>query len=247
MWTPEEGQTIDKYFKKSEINEDVKFRTFKVFAINDAKSMTARAKQILSWRKFGGVLLLGYEMYRILTSVNKNKSKKDEDLDPNVLDRINTEVKAALIDPGPDLVVCDEGHRIKNCNAATSQALKNIKTKRRIVLTGYPLQNKLMEYWCMVDFVRPNYLGQKSEFTNMFERPITNGQCTDSDENDKKLMRYRAHVLYHMLKGFVQRFVYCKNNFLKQLLKYCIFQSKSFSIKESTSRQMRIRCDVSDE
>ncbi|KAK6639775.1 hypothetical protein RUM43_008050 [Polyplax serrata] len=198
MWLPKESTS-----------EDVRCREFDLYIVNESlKNIKSRAKVILDWQKSGGVLLMGYELFRLLSlkkSYKSKKKKKDAEEDDARTKELIEEVYSALVVPGPDLVICDEGHRIKNSHATTSQALKQIKTKRRIVLTGYPLQNNLLEYWCMVDFVRPNYLGTKTEFSNMFERPIQNGQCIDSTPQDKRLMRYRAHVLHSLLEGFVQR------------------------------------------
>ncbi|XP_074861181.1 helicase ARIP4 [Carettochelys insculpta] len=213
MWLPA-PETLPADYNPKEIQP----RFFKVHILNDEhKTTAARAKVVTDWVTEGGVLLMGYEMYRLLSlkksfaSGRKKKTKKQAgpviiDLDEE--DRQQELLKGiekALSRPGPDVVICDEGHRIKNCHASTSQALKNIRSRRRVVLTGYPLQNNLIEYWCMVDFVRPDFLGTRQEFSNMFERPILNGQCIDSTPQDVRLMRYRSHVLHSLLEGFVQR------------------------------------------
>ncbi|MGH0190802.1 UNVERIFIED_CONTAM: hypothetical protein FKN15_050921 [Acipenser sinensis] len=198
--------------------EEILPRTCKVHILNDEhKTTVARAKVISDWSTGGGVLLMGYEMYRLLSLkksfVTGRKKKPKKPTGPVIIDLDEEDrqqellkvMEKALSRPGPDVVICDEGHRIKNCHASTSQALKSIHTRRRVVLTGYPLQNNLIEYWCMVDFVRPDFLGTRQEFSNMFERPILNGQCMDSTPQDRRLMRYRSHVLHSLLEGFVQR------------------------------------------
>lgn len=231
MWLPSKPDLItdsNGIVVEASDSSTVRYRDFQVYLLSDNhKTTMARAKVIGEWNHNGGVLLMGYELYRLLSTVTPSmsssksmptKKKKMPTPDkmngePEVIDLDEEEkhmelligVQKALCRPGADLVICDEGHRIKNDQANISQALKKIHTRRRVVLTGYPLQNNLQEYWCMVDFVRPNFLGTKQEFCNMFERPILNGQCSDSTPSDVRVMRYRAHVLHSLLEGFVQR------------------------------------------
>lgn len=100
-----------------------------------------RLKILNQWHKCGqpgypeaGVLLLGHEAFRILVL-----KKREEE-------RIDEQIQKCLLDP--DLVICDEGHVIKNPKSAISQAVSKLKTTKRIILTGTPIQNNLKECEC---------------------------------------------------------------------------------------------------
>lgn len=77
---------------------------------------------------------MGYDMFRNLSSETSRLKKREKET-----------IQKALVDPGPDLVVCDEGHLLKNSKTSLSKAVNRLKTLRRIVLTGTPLQNNLNE------------------------------------------------------------------------------------------------------
>ncbi|NXT25179.1 RAD54 protein, partial [Syrrhaptes paradoxus] len=57
------------------------------------------------------------------------------------------------------LVICDEGHRLKNSENQTYQALNSLNTPRRVLISGTPIQNDLLEYFSLVHFVNSGILG----------------------------------------------------------------------------------------
>ncbi|XP_052027662.1 transcriptional regulator ATRX isoform X2 [Apodemus sylvaticus] len=173
------------------LNDDEKLEVSELATV---KRPQERSYMLQRWQEDGGVMIIGYEMYRNLAQGRNVKSRKLKEI-----------FNKALVDPGPDFVVCDEGHILKNEASAVSKAMNSIKSRRRIILTGTPLQNNLIEYHCMVNFIKENLLGSIKEFRNRFINPIQNGQCADSTMVDVRVMKKRAHILYEMLAGCVQR------------------------------------------
>ncbi len=64
----------------------------------------------------------------------------------------------------PDLIVLDEAQRIKNWESKTSRAIKRLRSRYAVVLTGTPLENKLEELYSIVQFVDDRRLGPAFQF-----------------------------------------------------------------------------------
>ncbi|XP_075215180.1 DNA repair and recombination protein RAD54B-like [Lycorma delicatula] len=104
-----------------------------------------------------------------------------------------------------DLIICDEGHRLKNNNIRTSMLLNQIHCRRRVLLTGTPIQNDLQEFHALVDFVNPGILGTYTEFRKTYEEPIVMSRQPRADEYIRKKGENMAQKLNHKTSGFILR------------------------------------------
>jgi SNF2 family DNA or RNA helicase len=99
------------------------------------RSVGQRVALLKDWYDHGGILFLGYEIFRELTLPRTDEHES---------------FLHYLQNPGPDVVICDESHRVKNVKTSLYANLIKLKTPSRICLTGSPLQNNLDEYFYMV-------------------------------------------------------------------------------------------------
>jgi len=128
----------------------------------DFTSTAQNSRKRLSerWEKSGGIMLVTQD-----TLSRAIKSKKNEDTAACY--------KRVFITPGPDALFIDEGHlMLKNRNTGISKVLFSMATPRRIVLTGTPLQNNLLEFYQMANWVDKGCLGTEAEFEKKFASKI---------------------------------------------------------------------------
>ena len=107
--------------------------------------------------------------------------------------------------PGIDIVIADEGHRLKTAKNKSAQAIKALNTPRRIILSGTPIQNDLSEFFMMVDFVNPDLLGSFKTFTKEFETPIVKSRQPGATEKDIEKGEARSDELASLTGMFILR------------------------------------------
>ena len=82
-------------------------------------------------------------------------------------------------------LIIDEAQNIKNPETAQTKAVKKIKAGIKIAMSGTPVENRLMEYWSIFDFVNPGYLGNTNWFNEEYARPI------ELNQDKKRLEKFR--------------------------------------------------------
>ncbi|XP_051138731.1 protein PHOTOPERIOD-INDEPENDENT EARLY FLOWERING 1 isoform X2 [Andrographis paniculata] len=97
-------------------------------------------------------------------------------------------------------LILDEAHLIKNWKSQRWQTLLNFNSKRRILLTGTPLQNDLMELWSLMHFLMPHIFQSHQEFKDWFSNPIS-GMVEGQEKVNKEVI----DRLHNVLRPFILR------------------------------------------
>eukprot|EP00795_Rhopilema_esculentum_P004315 gene4315-20520_t len=154
------------------------------------------------------------------------------------------------------MLICDEAHRLKNLNNQTYEALNLLKTKRRILISGTPIQNDLLEYFSLVHFVNSSMLGEVSEFKRKYENPILKGRDSDATDDQKKkgeeklaellsivsrcIIRRTSAILSKYLPVKVEQVVCCKLTPLQVAMYKAFLNSKALKLQMAANQSSKM-------
>lgn len=108
-------------------------------------------------------------------------------------------------DCGIDLVVCDEAHKLKNDEAATTKCISALPAKRRLLISGTPIQNSLEEFFTLVSLANPGVFGELSEFRRKFANPILRGREPTATREERQKAEEMLSEVSHVTDQFILR------------------------------------------
>lgn len=130
-------------------------------------------------------------------------------------------------------VALDEAQNIKNAGAKQSDAVRSLPARRRVALTGTPVENRLSELWSLMDFCNPGLLGGQGDFRRRFAVPI-----------ERHHSRARANQLRGLVRPFVLRRLKTDPNITADLpekvesREYCRLTPEQANLYETTVKRM---------
>ncbi|CDQ61816.1 unnamed protein product [Oncorhynchus mykiss] len=148
----------------------------------------------------------GFKILTYYGSQKERKLKRQGWTKPNAFHVCITSYKLVLQDHQAfrrkswRYLILDEAQNIKNFKSQRWQSLLNFNSQRRLLLTGTPLQNSLMELWSLMHFLMPHVFQSHREFKEWFSNPLT-GMIEGSQEYNEGLVKR----LHKVLRPFLLR------------------------------------------
>ena len=181
------------------------------------KSMVIMPKSLIyNWeneiKKFSPKLKVG-----VYYGINRDfSSLKKVDVILTTYGTIRNDIEN-LLEHKFDLLILDESQNIKNINSQTTKAVLLLNAKKRIALSGTPIENNLLELYSLFRFLNPEMFGSVQRFTNSYILPIQKYSDTSTIEELKKkiypflLRRVKKEVLED-LPDKIEKLVYVDMN-----------------------------------
>jgi TATA-binding protein-associated factor len=101
--------------------------------------------------------------------------------------------------------VLDEGHIIKNTKTKITKAIKLLKANHRLILSGTPIQNNVLELWSLFDFLMPGFLGTERQFNERYGRPILLSRDAKSSSKEQEAGALAMESLHKQVLPFLLR------------------------------------------
>ncbi|XP_075699357.1 TATA-binding protein-associated factor 172 isoform X1 [Rhinoderma darwinii] len=101
--------------------------------------------------------------------------------------------------------ILDEGHVIKNGKTKLSKAVKQITANYRIILSGTPIQNNVLELWSLFDFLMPGFLGTERQFAARYGKPILASRDAKSSSREQEAGVLAMEALHRQVLPFLLR------------------------------------------
>ena len=99
----------------------------------------------------------------------------------------------------------DEGHVIKNPNTKLTTAVKSVKSFHRLILSGTPVQNNVLDLWSLFDFLMPGFLGTAAQFNEKYGKPIHDSRDAKASSKEQEKGALALDALHKQVLPFVMR------------------------------------------
>lgn len=101
--------------------------------------------------------------------------------------------------------ILDEGHIIKNAQSKLAKAVKQFRSNHRLILTGTPIQNNVVELWSLFDFLMPGFLGTEKMFQERFAKPIAASRNSKTSSKEQEAGALALEALHKQVLPFMLR------------------------------------------